>query len=112
MSFKESLNKLVYNHGIEVLNDKFKTRSFLLDCVGSNYYENRLIEHFLLINCIFDLTTLFKKKGLKKSRCFLQEKYENFKYDISKKEYVDSINPIAEIICPIEFAKSQKDKQV
>lgn len=112
MSFKEALNNLIQKNGIEVLNDKFKTRSFLSDRVGSNYYDNKLIEHFLLINCIFDLPTLFKKKGLKKGRDFLQEKYENFKYDITKKEYVDSINPISEIICPKEYAKFQKKKQM
>ena len=111
LSFKEALNTLIHSYGIEVLNDKFKTRSFLYDCVGSNYYENRLIEHFLLINCVFDLVNIFKKKGLKKGRKLLQEKYENFKYEITKKEYIDSINPIAEIICPKEFAKLQK-KQV
>ena len=111
MSFKEALNKLIHNYGIEVLNDKFKTRSFLCDYVGANYYENRLIEHFLLINCIFDLVYIFKKKGLKKGRELLQDKYETFKYDITKKEYVDSINPIAEIICPKEYAKLKKHIQ-
>ena len=83
MSFKEALNKLIQYHGIEILNDKFKTLSFLSDCVGSNYYENKLIESFLLINCIFDLPTLFKKLGLSKSRKFLEEKYENFESAIS-----------------------------
>ena len=99
MSFKEALKKLIHEYGIEILNDKFKTRSFLCDCVGSNYYENRLIENFILINCIFDLVYVFSNKGLKQGRVFLQDKYEIFKSDITKKEYVDSINPIAEIIC-------------
>ena len=78
MSFKEALNKLIHEYGIEILNDKFKTRSFSCDCVGSNYYENRLIENFILINCIFDLvvTTNFNhpyifgfKTTLKSIKC-------------------------------------------
>ena len=99
MSFKEALKILIQTYGIEVLNDKFKARSFLCDFVGANYYQNKLVEFFLLINGIFDLSAIFKKKGLKKGREFMESKYENFKYEITKKEYVDSINPIAEIVC-------------
>ena len=79
--------------------------------IPSGNYELLQIE----TNCgdfKIDLPTLFKKKGLKKGRDFLQEKYENFKYDITKKEYVDSINAISEIICPKEYAKFQKKKQM
>ena len=110
MRFKDALNKLIQKYGIEILNDKFKTLSFLSDYVGANYYDNKLIESFLLINCIFDLPTLFNKLKLKKGRKFLEEKYDNFKYDITRKEYVDSINPIAEIVCPEEYEKYLKKK--
>ena len=110
MSFKDALNLLIQKEGIKVLDDKFKTLSFLSDYVGSNYYENRLIEHFILIHYIFDLVNIFKKKGLKKGRKYLQDRYEDFKYDIPKQEYIDSINPIAEIICPKEFKKHIKKK--
>ena len=63
------------------------------------YGYNRLIENFILINCIFDLVYVFSNKGLKQGRVFLQDKYDIFKSDITKKENVDAINPISEIIC-------------
>ena len=103
MSFKDALNKLIFEHGIDILNDKFKTRSYLYDLVGFNHYENKLIENFLLLDYVFNLVDIFQSKGLNEGRLYLQEKYENFKYDITKKEYVDSINPIALIICINEF---------
>ena len=103
MSFKDALNKLIFEHGIEILNDKFKTRSYLYDLVGFNHYENKLIENFLLLNYVFNLVDIFQSKGLKDGRLYLQEKYEDFKYDITKKEYIDSINPIAFLICVDEF---------
>ena len=102
MSFKDALNKLIFEHGIDILNDKFKTRSYLYDLVGFNHYENKLIENFWLLNYVFNLVDIFEKKGLREGRFFLEQKYENFKDDITKKEYVDSINPIALIICSRE----------
>lgn len=103
MSFNESINTLVNTYGLKILNDKFKTLSYLLDCVGSNHYEKKLVECFMCVHYQENLVFLFKKKGILRTRKYLQNKYPSYKNNYTKKEYIDSINPISKIVCPIRY---------
>lgn len=103
MSFKESLDKLVKRYGVNILTDKFKTQSFLSDYVGSNYQEKKLLDCFINVCYNHNLIELFKKKGISKTRKYLENIYKYYVNDYTKKEYINSINPLSKIICPLSY---------
>ena len=100
MSFNESINTLVNSYGLKILNDKFKTLSYLLDCVGSNHYEKKLVECFMCVHYQENLVFLFKKKGILRTRKYLQNKYPSYKNNYTK---------IRNLIYNIDRKLKQKD---
>ena len=112
MSFKDALFKLIDNNGKEILKEPFKTRCILSDYIGSDYYQSKLMEAFLEINTSYDLCFIFLKKGLIEGRKFLTSIYVTFKDKYSKKEFVDSINPISEYLFPKEYKEYEENKVV
>ena len=107
MIYKEAINKLINEHDSNILDNSFLSYSILSDYVGSSLYDKGLVNSFYVISKKYNIFIVLKSDGLSKGLKFFEEKYLEFKNVISKKEYVDTIKSIAEIICFSEETKKE-----
>ncbi len=113
MEYKDAIRKLISLYGEEILKDHFLSFSILSDYIGSSIYSKKLLFIFAEVNKKHDLYSLFKNHKLLEARNILTSDFKKGNYNCDSKEFVDALNPISELLNPIEFKdyESKKLKQ-
>ena len=105
MDFKNALITVIDKNGYSVFQDTFRVYAIICDFIGSSPYQVKLTNLFFDIQKEDDLFKIFTEKGLKKGREYLKTIYPKYKEKCSISEFKDVVNPISEIVCPIEYGK-------
>lgn len=113
MEYKDGIRKLISLYGEDILKDHFLSFSILSDYLGSSIYSKKLLFIFYEVNKRYDLYSLFKNHNLLEARTILTCDFKTKSYNCDSKEFVDVINPVAELLNPKEFKyyESKKVKQ-
>lgn len=111
MEYTDAVKKLISLYGEDILKDHFLSFSILSDYLGSSIYSNKLLLIFDEANKRLDLYTLFKEHNLEESRDILSNDFKDYSYNCDFKEFENAIDPIAELLNPLEF-KQYKSKMV
>ena len=112
MDYREGIKTLIKNYSFDVFLDIFRARSILSDLIGSNIYANHLMDLILDLYQEFSVHQIFVDNGIIKGRKVLAKIYGNYKDKYPKKEYIDALNPISEILYPKEYQSLQDNKKV
>ncbi len=111
MEYTDAIKKLISLYGEDILKDHFLSFSILSDYLGSSIYSNKLLLIFDEANKRLDLYTLFKEHNLEESRDILSNDFKDYSYNCDFNEFENAIDPIAELLNPLEF-KQYKSKMV
>ncbi len=111
MEYTDAIKKLISLYGEDILKDHFLSFSILSDYLGSSIYSNKLLLIFDEANKRLDLYTLFKEHNLEESKDILSNDFKDYSYNCDFNEFENAIDPIAELLNPLEF-KQYKSKMV
>ena len=103
MNYFDAFNKLVNEHGLDVIKDNTLVHSFLSDYVGASFSESRLVEAYYLLNESSVVYDKIKKLKLDKAKEYIKDRIEKCSQEYSKVEYIKSIEPLLLILYPNEY---------
>lgn len=112
MNYNDAIIKIIKENGLEILNQRFITRSILSDYVKDNYQDKKLIDALYYIYEQYDIVQIFEQHGLKNGRIELKEKYNTVKEKCTINEYKNAINPISKYMFPTEFQETNQPKEM
>lgn len=110
MEYKDAITKLLSLYGEDIVKDNFLLFSILSDYLGSSIYSKKLLSIFFEVNKRLNLYSLFKEHSLIEARNILSSDFKNHYYNCNSKEFVEAINPIAELLNPKEFQYYESKK--
>ena len=106
MNYNDAIIKIIKDNGLDILKQRFITRSILSDYIKDKYQDKKLIDALYYIYEYFDLVEIFEQYGLIKGRIVLKEKYNIISEKCTITDYKNAINPISKYLFPEEFEKA------
>lgn len=111
MNYNDAIEKIISEYGIDILSNRFITRSILSDYIRNQYESVKLIDALYNIYEICNVVDVFRENGFTNGRVELKKIYNESSINCSIKEYKNSINPISKYLFPDEYEVANNIKE-
>lgn len=103
MNYQEAFFKVVNEYGIEILKDRFFTRSLIADYIGGSLDDNQLLNAYCLLDKNQSVYEIIQNSSVKDSKEHLKLLISNQNKKYTARQYIKSIEPIYLLIYPKEY---------
>ncbi len=105
MDYRSAFEKVINQHGLEILNNDFLVRSFLYDYVSNSYSEYRKIEAFYTLTKSNSIVQNIQKSDLSACKEFFKNLINKSSKEYSRLEYVRSVEPLLLHLFPNKYVQ-------
>ena len=103
MNYQEAFFKVVNEYGIEVLKDRFFTRSLISDYIGGSIDDNQLLNAYCLLDKNQSVFEIIQANSVNDSKAHFKHLISSQNKGYTIRQYIKSIEPIYLLIFPSEY---------